>query len=350
MRNRRMRYLGIIAVLLMLTFTACSGNKDNKDRDTDKSNSSSQTSESEAEDEKTDTIKKDATILTVGDVKVPYNEVMVYVLLLKDMYEPNFTNVIWDYKLDTGSTFGEMAREEVLNQIIQLKIMTQEANNLDTTLTDDELIEIENSANEYLSGISKEDREAYGIDYDTVFGVCKDNYLSEKVFDVATMDVDTSISDEEAKQVTVYQIKVSTVSKDKNGENISLSDEEKEAALKKAKKLLKKVKKEEDFYTFALSNSDESQVEYTIGRGDKSDAYIDAAFALEEGKISKVIEDEEGYYILYCVDSFNEDATAQKKEEIISERQDEAFQKMYKEWLENYTVKIKKDNWAKIKF
>ncbi|WP_455715177.1 peptidylprolyl isomerase [Anaerosporobacter sp.] len=350
MRNRRTRYLGIIALLFMLTFTACSGNKDNKAGDGNKSNSSSESSESKDEGDKTDTIKTDATILTVGDVKVPYNEVMVYVLLLKDMYEPNFTNVIWDYKLETGSTFGEMAREEVLNQIIQLKIMTQEAKNLDTTLTDDELIEIENYANEYFNGISAEDKEDYGITYDTVLGVCKDNYLSEKVFDVATMDVDTSISDEEAKQVTVYQIKVSTASKDKNGEDIALSDEEKEAALKKAKKLLKKAKKAEDFYTFALSNSDVSQVEYTIGKGDKSDAYIDAAFALKEGKISKVIEDEEGYYILYCADSFNEDATAQKKEEIISERQDEAFQKMYKEWLENYKVKIKQDNWAKIKF
>lgn len=349
MRNKRTRYLGIIALLFILTFTACSGNKDNNASD-NKSNSSSQSSESEGEDDNTDTIKKDATIFTVGDVKVPYNEVMVYVLLLKDMYEPNFTDVIWDYRLDTGSTFGEMAREEVLNQIIQLKIMTQEAKDLDITLTDDELIEIENYANEYLGGISKEDKEAYGIDYDTVFEVCKDNYLSEKVFDVATMDVDTSISDEEAKQVTVYQIKVSTVSKDKNGEDISLSAEEKEAALKKAKKLLKKAKTEEDFYTFALSKSDESQVEYTIGRDDKSDAYIDAAFALEEGKISKVIEDEDGYYILYCVDSFNEDATALKKEEIISERQDEAFQKLYKEWIENYKVKIKQDNWAKIKF
>lgn len=351
MRNRRMKYLGIIAVLLMLTFTACSGKKDNKTNDnTNKELKQSNVTDSNEEDNTEPTVKTDATILTVGDIKVPYNEVMVYVLLLKELYEPNFTNVIWDYKLDTGATFGQMAREEVLNQIIQLKIMTMEAHNFNTVLTDDELIEIENYANEYLAGIKEEDREKYGIDYDTVFKICKDNFLSEKVFDVATMDVDTSISDEEAKQVTVYQIEVSTASKDKNGEVIALSDEEKEAALNKAKKLLKKVKKEEDFYTFALSNSDDSQVEYTIGRGDKSDEYIDAAFDLEEGKISKVIEDESGYYILYCVDSFNEDATAQKKEEIISQRQDEAFQKLYKEWLGNYKVKIKQEIWDEIQF
>lgn len=339
-------------VLLMLALTACSGKKNSEtsDNNNKESTQSDETDTKEADKAEEPTAKTDATILTVGDVKVPYNEVMVYVLLLKELYEPNFTDVIWDYKLDTGITFGEMAKEEVLNQIIQLKIMTMEAQNLETALTDDELIEIENYANEYLAGITEEDREKYGITYDTVFGVCKDNYLSEKVFDVVTMNVDTSISDEEAKQVTVWQIAVSTSSEDKNGDVIALSDEEKEAALSKAKKLLKKVKKEEDFYTFALSNSDDSIVEYTIGKGDKSDEYIDAAFALEEGKISKVIEDESGYYILYCVDSFNEDATAQKKEEIISTRQDKAFQKLYKEWLENYKVKIKQEIWDEIQF
>lgn len=352
MRNRRTKYLSIMIVLLMFALTACSGKKDNKtsDNSSKESTQSDGTDSKEADMDNEHTEKTDATILTVGDVKVPYNEVMVYVLLLKDLYEPNFTDVIWDYKLDTGITLGEMAKEEVLNQIIQLKIMAMEAQNLETVLTDDELIEIENYANEYLAGIIEEDREKYGITYDTVFGVCKDNYLSEKVFDVVTMNVDTSISDEEAKQVTVWQIEVSTSSEDKNGNVIALSDEEKEAALNKAKKLLKKVKKEEDFYTFALSNSDDSIVEYTIGKGDKSDAYIDAAFALEEGKISKVIEDESGYYILYCVDSFNEDATAQKKEEIISKRQDKAFQKLYKEWLENYKVKIKQEIWDEIQF
>ena len=170
MRNRRMKYLGIIAVLLMLTFTACSGKKDNKTID----NTNKELMQSNETDSKEvePTVKTDATILTVGDIKVPYNEVMVYVLLLKELYEPNFTNVIWDYKLDTGATFGEMAREEVLNQIIQLKIMTMEAQNFDTVLTDDELIEIENYANEYLTGIKEEDREKYGIDYDPVFKIC----------------------------------------------------------------------------------------------------------------------------------------------------------------------------------
>ena len=352
MRNGRTKYLSIIIVLLMFALMACSGKNDNKtsDNSSKESTQSEGTDSNEADKDNESAAKTDDTILTVGDVKVPYNEVMVYVLLLKELYEPNFTDVIWEYKLDSGVTFGEMAKEEVLNQIIQLKIMTMEAQNLDTALTDDELIEIENYANEYFSGITVEDREKYGITYDTVFGICKDNYLSEKVFDVVTMNVDTSISDEEAKQVTVWQIEVSTASEDKNGEVISLSDEEKEAALNKAKKLLKKVKKEEDFYTFALSNSDDSKVEYTIGKGDKSDAYIDAAFSLEEGKISKIVEDESGYYILYCVDSFNEDATAQKKEEIISNRQDKAFQKLYKEWLENYKVKIKQEVWDEIEF
>ena len=173
MRNRRTKYLSIMIVLLMFALTACSGKKDNKTSDDNKESTQSDETNTKELDKEEESIKKtDARILTVGDIKVPYNEVMVYVLLLKELYETNFTNVIWDYKLDTGATFGEMAKEEVLNQIIQLKIMTMEAQNLDIVLTDDELIEIENYANEYLAGITEEDRKKYGINYDTVFGVC----------------------------------------------------------------------------------------------------------------------------------------------------------------------------------
>ncbi|HEX3075981.1 MAG TPA: peptidylprolyl isomerase [Lachnospiraceae bacterium] len=354
MRNRRFIY-ALMILFILVAGTACSGKKESKEQKVSNVNQQSaaegtNVADTKEEDSLPEGIKADTTMLSVNDVKVPYNEVMLYVLLLKEMYEPSLTNIIWDYKLDTGVTFGEMAKQEVLNQIIQLKVMSEQAKKLNVTLADDELMEVENYANDYLKGITNEDQEKYGITYDTVFQICKDNYLADKVFNVATMDVDTMISDDEAKQVTVWQIEVSTIKTDEAGKETALSDDEKKTAYKKAKKLLKSAKKAEDFYSFAMSNSDDSVVEYTFGKDDKSAPYVEAAFSLEEGKISKVVETDTGYYILYMVDSFNEDATAAKKETIINQRQDEAFQKMYKEWLSDYKVKVKESNWKKIAF
>ena len=51
----------------------------------------------------------------------------------------------------------------------------------------------------------------------------------------------------------------------------------------------------------------------------------EAAFALKTGEISNIIEASDGYYIIYCVDDYNEDATLEKKEEVIDERQSEKF-------------------------
>ena len=46
---------------------------------------------------------------------------------------------------------------------------------------------------------------------------------------------------------------------------------------------------------------------------------------MKTGQMSRVIEAENGYYVLYCVSDFDEEATRQKKEEMIEEEQEDVF-------------------------
>lgn len=295
-------------------------------------------------------------VIKVGEETVNFNETMVYVLLLKQQYEPNLGKEVWDYNTKDGIRFEAMAKEEVMNEIIQLKIMKDKAIELETTLDEDEKEEVHKTAAKHFDVISREERERYGITLGTLEQVYSDNLLAGKIFDIVTSDADAEVSDEEARQITIDQIFIKTTKQDLNGENIPLTKKQKQKALQKAKKLLKqgkklmKGKKLSDFKTFVKDNTEEKKVEYTFGKGEMNKEVEEAAFNLKKGQLSGIIASEDGYHILYCVDDFNEDATAEKKEEIILARQTKYFQDIYESWLDNYEVTVNEKEWNKVNF
>ena len=75
---------------------------------------------------------------------------------------------------------------------------------------------------------------------------------------------------------------------------------------------------------------------YTFG---KDDTYPDAAIIeatndLEDGTlVQELVEVDDSWYILYVADAFDEEATAEKKEEIIEERKNEKIDEVYAQWM-----------------
>lgn len=311
------------------------------------------------EDQKKDTevaltddeiLSEDSYAIKVGEETVYYNEAMVYVLLLKQEYEPSLGEEIWDYDAGDGTRFADMAKQEVTDEIIQLKIISNKAKELGIELDEDEEEEALETATEHFNVISVEDKNKYGITLGTLNQVYRDNLLASKVFDIVTSDIDTEVSDAQARQITIYQILIKTTKQDLNGEIISLTPDQKQDALKETRKLLKKAKKEEDFKIFAKENTQADKVEYTFGKGDMNDAVEEAAFGLETGQLSGVIVSDEGYHIIYCANHFDENATADKKEDIILERQTKYFQDTYEKWQETYKVTINNKVWNQVTF
>lgn len=291
----------------------------------------------------------DSVVLKVGKEDVTYREILLYILQIKNQYEPSLGNGIWDYSVVKGETFEQIAKKEVFNQITELKILKQQAEQMDISINEDELFEIKQEAKDYMGKITKEDQETYGIKEDMVIKVLSDNYLAQKVFSIATNEVDTNISDDEAKQMRLEKLVVLTKGENKSGLKIDMSQEQKQEALTRANLLLTQANEAEDFKAFCESNSDLSEVEVTFGAGDDKELE-QQAFALTDGQISGVIETSYGYVILKCVSANDEEATAQRKEEIIAERQNKKFDEKYEAWSSEYKVVQNTEKWDKISF
>ena len=100
-----------------------------------------------------------------------------------------------------------------------------------------------------------------------------------------------------------------------------------------ADEALKKVQMEgTDFMTVAKGVSEDQEIEKKISRGLRPEAYEKAAYALATGETSDVIEADGKYYILRCVNDYDEAATKARKEEMVREKRNEVFYETYSEY------------------
>lgn len=293
------------------------------------------------------TIEENSIVITVGDTGVKYSEVQNYCYLMKKQYEGSFGNKIWDYTVDDSKTIGDEAKEEIINMITQLKIICATAEEENVSLTNDEKDEALQKAEEIIETATEEDKQKYFLSVQGMSDLYQENALANKMFYIATDDADTEVTDDEARQIKIQYLQVMTKGTNLNGTKIELNEKEKSEALNRAKLLQTEAKGVEDFLEFAKENTDSTSTELTIGKDstDIDTAAVTAAFALEKGGMSEVIETDTGYYIIYCVENNDEDATYARREEIIKERQTKMFKEKYAKWLGDYEVNISQSFW-----
>jgi foldase protein PrsA len=345
---KRLMYLGLLTSISVFA-VACSkpGKKANNGTSTNQS-----TNEKETDEKGTETDNKlfGKEVVSVGNKKILYSEAMAYFKSFQTQMEAQYGSEIWGYDFGGGQTFEELAKQDIMNMMVQNKIISEKADKFNVSISEDEEAEIKEYTTKFLAGITEEDKAAYGITEEIVTNILKDDLLKQKVYEAATLDVDTDVSDEEAKQITIQHLLVKTQKTDESGKTVDFTEEEKAEARKKAEKLLKEAKETDDFNKLAEANTDDSSVEYTFGKGEMVKPFEEAAFAMKPGEVSDIVETDYGFHILYCVSDFNEDATQEQKEEIISNRQSDAFQKLYEEWNKDTDVKVNNEIWDSLTF
>ena len=161
--------------------------------------------------------------------------------------------------------------------------------------------------------------------------------LSEET-EVRTQSADAeAVSEAAVEEAAAEESEMETEPETESPEMI----EAREAALAKAEAFLEEAKNADDFAAKAqeAAGADETAYasSYTFGDGDSypSAEIIEATKGLDDNTlVDYVVVSGTNYYVLHVDDAFDEDATEDKKVEIVEQRKNEQKNALYDEWRE----------------
>ena len=283
--------------------------------------------------------KKAVAIVNGQDITLGNYEKLL--ALNKSSMEAYYGSEIWSTEIEEGKTYEETLRDMVLETMIGSEVVYQQAEKDKVAPTEEQIQEQIDSFNESIKDDTDYQAELkkMGIDEEFLkFQFARDlanSNLQEK------FEEDTKISENDMKKYDFYTDTVTAshiLIKTQDDEGNELSDTKKKEAKKKAEEVLAKVKAGEDFAELAKEYSEDSSASSggdlgTFGRGQMVTEFEDAAFAMNAGEISDIVQTEYGYHIIKVTDRVNkqesyEDVKDKIKSTLVSEKYAEYIEKL----------------------
>lgn len=257
-------------------------------------------------------------------------ELMLIVATERNRYEQIYTSQIWDARVsEDGTTFQDYLLEQIRLFSEDILVIRAMADAYGITLDNGEKEQLRRLAQDYYSQLSAADKAYTGAKEEDVLSLYQNYCLASKTVMELTKDAALEISDNEAKVIQLQQI----VLPDRETAREVLMQAQAEGA---------------DFAALARANSLEDEIRRELGRGEAGPALEAEAFSLETGEISQVVEEGARFYILKCMNDYDQDATIKRKAELTLLGRDKAFREKYRDFLENNSVLLPDRAWLDI--
>ena len=287
-------------------------------------------------------------VFRIGNSICTVREMTVYLTNTKNQYEKVYGTQVWEISRD-GVTLEENVKETVLAKMAQIKTMYLLAESRKIVLDESENSRVEQAAAEYFDSLNDREKELMDVDENTVRQLYREYALADKVYREIIKDVNPEISDDEARTITVQHILLHTYGVSGSGARIPYSEEEKQQVYAKACEIRETAPEgEEEFAELISRYSEDTAAVYSFGKGEMDRAFEQAAFALETGEISQVIETDTGYHIIKCISTFDKEQTDRNKLEIVEERRREVFGQEYDTFVETLARQLNTELWEQM--
>lgn len=272
---------------------------------------------------------EDEAVIRGGDVHLTPGQAKVLLDAVKTGYEDALTSDIWNMEL-ANLPFEEHVEKMVLDMAARLVLVNMLAEDNHIALNDAELAQCTARADTFYEEHS--DKLSY-IKKDELLRLFVMMSLSDKVYDELTRGVDTQVSVDESRVIRIQYI---------YSENSSAS------GVKKLENALDEFESGVDFAALAAKYSDTADYTAEIGRGELEESFEDAAFNLDSGQVSGIVECEKGSYVIYCIDDNVAGKAESQTESIIQRRRNEQFEKSLGDFSRKAELTLDKRQWEKL--
>ena len=267
---------------------------------------------------------KDTELFKLNGKVFSVSEAKVYFSTEMNLYEDTFGEDIWENQIGEHS-FESYLKQDVKDKCGKILALNIYADKNDIRLSQEEREKAKRAAAAYYQALDEDDKKYLELTEEDICIIYEKYLLSNKVYSAIVDNVDVEISDAEAKVIKV--------------ESIYKKD------LSQIQTLMEQINAGGDFKTIAAENTEADQVEYQFGRGDMVTEFEDAAFALSNGQVSGIVQTEEGYYIIKCVNDYMESETQVNKQKILKEYQMKVFNETYQPFVEKMSLEFNDNVW-----
>lgn len=248
-----------------------------------------------------------------------------------------------------AQTMEENVKESVAENIELMYLLEAHMADYNVEITDEETAAIEEAAKKFMSDNSKKAIKQLGATEEYVKEMLRLTTIQQKMYDAILEASTVTVTDEEAAQRTYSYIQVSTTSTtDSDGNSVDLTDEEKEQLASDMEEYAAAAK--EDFEGAAKEKGYTVSTQSYGSDNTLDEKLVAAADALKEGEISDLITTDSNYYVIRLDKEYDEEATAEKKESLLTTKKQEEYDSICEGYMEDAKFELNEEEWAKVKF
>lgn len=286
-------------------------------------------------------------IFKIGGETEKLSSMLVLLINEKNKYEKSMGADIWERSFD-GIRLEDEIKNKVKTQLVELNVIYAMAKQDETELTSEEQDSIQAAAQEYFESLSDKEKELTGITQKQIEKLYEKMFLSDKYYEKKVQENEKEISDESAKVIEVMYIYFKTADSDVYGKIIPFEESVIEEKRVQAQNVLESIRQGSDFQALALTYSDDTNYRSTFGRGEMQEEFEAAAFALEDGQCSEIVERPDGFYLIKCVEDYLAKETEDNKDKMKERYEADSFRKLYEPYMKKQTLEFHTRLWDKI--
>ena len=300
------------------------------------------------------TIDGEKTVATVDGTDIPMGVVSLYaresqaqtVAMYKSFM--GTADNIWSQTVDSesGTTYGEQARDQFLEQVELMYIMKEKAADYNVEVTSDDETAIADAAAQFMSDNDEETLKELAVTEDQVKTLLELETYRQRIYEPIRNEAEINITDEEAQQSAFSYVSISISGSDLTDDDIATRKEEAQEILDKMKEdpsadMGETAKSVNDSYaglsgTIFTNDSDDEDITNSY-----DDAVVEALRTLKDGEVyGELVETDSSIYILRMDNVKDDDATASKKESLENTKRTAYYSDTTGKWLEAADITV----------
>ena len=291
-------------------------------------------------------------LFSVGTQNGSRREFVVYLTTLENQYKETYGEDV--FTRAGNETVGESLKENALELLVKVKALNEIAEGMELASDETDEALARQAMTRWMDSLSDADRAYLDITQNEVLTMYLEYDLALQAAEALIADIDTEVSDDEARTVTVQSILIKTYTTDADGNRVEFTESEKAEAKARAEAIRQEIQDGMDnllgitFVSWMAEYNEDSVTTYTFGRGEVDSAFEEAAFNQAVGTISDVVETEDGYRIIKTISISDDAETLANKEAIAAARAEAAYEETYDALVSQMDYNLSKERWAQI--